>query len=105
MTQDRFSKSPKSRPMVGKRGGDDGLVQRREEHAQHEAVEDLAHVRLGQRRVRLGGSEISFGRLVWVSARGCHSVKISSAHRVFPMYPLISPRNAVNATHAGTDQL
>ena len=65
MTQDRFSKSPKSRPMVGKCGGDDGLIEGGEKHAQHQAVEDIAHVRLAQRRMRCG-----VGKLVRLRLEG-----------------------------------
>ena len=44
-------------------GGDDGLIERGQEHAQHQAVEDIAHVRLAQRRMRCGGGKLGLGRL------------------------------------------
>src|SRR5215467_5600382 len=98
MTQDQFLEISELASDGGQGGGDDGLIERREEHAQREVVEDLAHVRLGQGRVRVGRRGIGFGRLVLLSAQGCHSVKINSRHRVFPAYPSISRREALNAT-------
>ena len=52
------------------RGDDDGLIERRQEHAHHQAVKNAAYLGLGQRRVphRLG-----CGRLDRLSARGGHS--------------------------------
>ena len=48
-TQGRCSRSPSSRPMVGRAVGDDGLVEGREEHREQDADEDRVDVLRCQR--------------------------------------------------------
>ena len=57
----------------GQGGSDDGLIERREKHPEHQAVEDIAHIGLGKPRVGRRKHRLGFESLVRVSARRCHS--------------------------------
>src|SRR5262249_42551421 len=57
----------------GQGRGDDGLIEGRQEHPEHQTIEDIAHVGLGQPWARRGKHGLGFGSLLRVSARGRHS--------------------------------